>query len=186
MQGMQRRLQPRRCTFTAFTEEEEEDAPSFSLPPFFLLPSSPPATFRAAPPPTPPLRRRPRRRRGRRRRRPRRLSSSSSFYLQCHSSGRKCMQLFEKGECTYAAAAATKLLPTSFPPFPSLPFPRPSCGCGDGARCTVPVALGVVWPGLGFGWLPHLPAVVLTPWNPSPEFQFHFCSRVLVMWLNCC
>ena len=78
---------------------------------------------------------------GGRRRRPRRLSSSSSFYLQCHSSGRKCIQLFEKGECTYAAAAATKLLPTSFPPslpsFPSLPFPRPSCGCECVCFCTL-------------------------------------------------
>ena len=138
MQGMQRRLQPRRCTFTAFTEEEE-DAPSFSLPPS-LLPSS----------------------------HPRRLSEQLPHqrllcvvvlvvvggggggglagFLPLHPSifnatrpGESACSCSRKGN----ALMLQLLQPNSFQllslprSLPSLPLPRPSCGCECVCFCTL-------------------------------------------------
>ena len=139
MQGMQRRLQPRRCTFTAFTEEEEEDAPSFSLPPS-LLPSS----------------------------HPRRLSEQLPHqrllcvvvlvvvggggggglagFLPLHPS---IFNATRPGESAYSCSRKGNALmlqllqPNSFQllslprSLPSLPLPRPSCGCECVCFCTL-------------------------------------------------
>ena len=64
-------------------------------------------------------------------------SPSPLHCVHCHSLGRKCIRKQGKeGECTYAAAAATKLLPTSLP---LLPLFLPSLSPFDRAPSVVSV-----------------------------------------------
>ena len=135
MQGMQRRLQPRRCTFTAFTEEEE-DAPSFSLPPFFL--PHPRRLSEQLP--------------------HQRLlcvvvlvvvgggGGGLAGFLPLHPS---IFNATRPGESAYSCSRKGNALmlqllqPNSFQllslpcSLPSLPFPRPSCGCECVCFCTL-------------------------------------------------